>query len=77
LFERNWNEKNDNEKCFGFLSKWCKTKKLGGAKCKKHKSFGKNFKISGGAPAPPHIHTAPPLHVLLFWETPTYKVIMI
>jgi hypothetical protein len=51
LFERNWNEKNDSEKCFEFLSKWCK-KKSGGAKCKKHKSIGKHFKIPGDASAP-------------------------
>jgi hypothetical protein len=57
--------KNKNsKKCFGSLNKWCKTKKSRGAKCKKHRSFGKYFKIPGGAPAPPHIHTAPPMGVL-------------
>jgi hypothetical protein len=56
LFEINWNEKNDSEKCFRFLSKWCKTKKLGGTKCKKHKNICENFKIPWGA-APPHIHS--------------------
>jgi hypothetical protein len=61
LFERNWNEKNDSEKCFEFLSKWCKTKKQEGAKCKKYRNIGENFKIPGGAPAPLHIHAALPL----------------
>jgi hypothetical protein len=51
LFERNWNEKIENsEKYFGSLSKRCKTKKSGGAKCKRHKNIGENFKIPGDAP---------------------------
>jgi hypothetical protein len=36
-------------------------KKIRGAKCRKHMIIGENFKIPGGAPAPPHIHTALPL----------------
>jgi hypothetical protein len=51
----------NSENCSGSLSKWCKIKKSGGAKCKRHRSIDENFKISGGAPAHPHIHTAPPM----------------
>jgi hypothetical protein len=61
--------KNENsEKYFGSLSKWCKTKKSGGAKCKRHGNIGEKFKIPGGAPAPPHLHTAPPLVTILFQD---------
>jgi hypothetical protein len=62
LFERNWNEKIENsEKYFGSLSKRCKTKKSEGAKCKRHKNIGENYKIPGDARVPPHILIAPPL----------------
>jgi hypothetical protein len=67
LFERNWNEKNENsEKCFGFLSKWCKTKKSGGVKCKTIEILVNTIKILGGAPAPSQLCVAPPLISLLF-----------
>jgi hypothetical protein len=36
-------------------------KNIKGAKCKIHRNIGKNFKISRGASAPSHIHTARPL----------------
>jgi hypothetical protein len=40
-------------------------KNQGGTNCRKHRIIGVNFKIPGGAPAPPHIHTAPPLEETL------------
>jgi hypothetical protein len=58
LKEFNFNEKlkenESNKKYFEFLNKRYKTKKSGGAKCKKHKHISTKLKISGGAPAPPH-----------------------
>jgi hypothetical protein len=56
---------------------WCKTKNLGGAKCKRHRSIGENCKIPGGAPAPPHIHTAPPMIPIAteYWEV-TFSYVM-
>jgi hypothetical protein len=54
-FREKLEEKNESsEKYFGSLGKWCKTKKLGDKKCKKHRSIGENFKIPGGAPTPPY-----------------------
>jgi hypothetical protein len=54
-FREKLEEKNEsNKKYFEFLNKRCKIKKIRGAKCKKHKDISKKFKISGGAPAPPH-----------------------
>jgi hypothetical protein len=44
----------NNEKFFGSLSKWCKTKKSKGAKYKRHRNIGENFKISGCAPSQTH-----------------------
>jgi hypothetical protein len=43
-----------SEKYFGLLDKWCKNKKLRGAKCKRYKGISEKIKISEGAPAPPH-----------------------
>jgi hypothetical protein len=43
-----------SEKYFGLLDKWCKTKKLEGAKSKRYRSISEKIKIPGGAPAPPH-----------------------
>jgi hypothetical protein len=61
-FREKLEEKNENnKKYFKFLNKRCKTKKPEGAKCKKHKHISTKFKISEGAPAPPHHHRAPPL----------------
>jgi hypothetical protein len=61
-FREKLEEKNKrSRKCFEFLNKRCKTKKSGGAKCKKHRHISKRIKIPGGAPAPPHYYAAPPL----------------
>jgi hypothetical protein len=61
-FREKLEEKNKrSRKCFEFLNKWCKTKKSGGAKCKKHRHISKRIKIPGGAPAPPQYYIAPPL----------------
>jgi hypothetical protein len=54
-FREKLEEKSEsNKKYFEFLNKRCKTKNPGSAKCKKHKHISTNFKILGGAPAPPH-----------------------
>jgi hypothetical protein len=63
-FREKLEEKNKrSRKCFEFLNKRCKTKKSGGAKCKKHRHISKRIKIPRGAPAPPHYYAAPPLIV--------------